>query len=271
MPETAVAGQDTVQMDAPNGAESVVVSPSNEDTEATSLIFGKYKTIEEAEKAHKESERRMHEAAQEAARVKDRIRELEERSQLTEVVKSLAESQKPKQPVIDWKEVQEKIKEKFREDPGAGVEEVFAVTNSWITQEVRQAEQKTKLLESELNELKEAVEKSDVFYQQNQELVDGLVKDGMSLKKAKTWAKKMVQSQKAEMPEGQIPPASMAGSRVVQRSVTEPLIAKDERARMVAEYMGGAFGRPLSQADAEQAVARIEAKMAQRAAKAGAK
>lgn len=45
------------------------------------LIFGKYKTIEEAEKAHKDLERKFHEGREEQSRVNERLELLEQRDE----------------------------------------------------------------------------------------------------------------------------------------------------------------------------------------------
>lgn len=53
------------------------IAPGADKDGATKLIFGKYKTIEEAEKAHKELERNFHEGRQEYSRLNDRLEVIE--------------------------------------------------------------------------------------------------------------------------------------------------------------------------------------------------
>lgn len=104
--------------EATEGTATGTVSPTQPET----LIFGKYRSIEEAEGAYKEAQRKMHEEAQARARY-ERI--LAERQTAT-----------PPQPPIDPASFEEKFRERLADNPA----ETMASFVNFILQK-NQAEQ----------------------------------------------------------------------------------------------------------------------------------
>jgi hypothetical protein len=72
------------------GQDTPPNTPTSQDSgtagdEGTKLIFGKYKNIEEAEKAHKELERKFHEGNERYVQLDSRLQQIESRSYTPEV------------------------------------------------------------------------------------------------------------------------------------------------------------------------------------------
>ena len=176
---------DTVVTDAQKGTEAS--SPVKTDTEG-SLILGKYKTMEEAEKGYKEVEKMATQKAQEAADARRQLAEVSEKAQLNQGIASLIEQLKPKEQPPDYKGFVTNLAETARNDPGKAMEDfslyVNSVANDVERKAIGAAEKKFSELQAEIQSLRDNVEK-DTFYQENQETIESLRKDGMSLAKAK--------------------------------------------------------------------------------------
>jgi hypothetical protein len=122
-PEPPPSTTDTGQIDT--SGEAPVTPPS--DTPAAL----KYKTHEEAERAYKEAERKMHEATQEAARYR---KALEDRERILEMVKTQPPPQPPPQPSTPPFS-REQIEAKFYEDPVGFVLGLVQNTSQKVRQE----------------------------------------------------------------------------------------------------------------------------------------
>lgn len=251
MPDTVPV----IDADNPNGTlANQTASPANADNEGK-LIMGKFKTAEDLAKAYEESEKAMRKAQQEASEARKQAESLAERASLAETLSKLNESLQPKKTEPDWGAFVEDLAELSRTDPGEATKKLTSAVGAWVAEEGNKsksyAENLVKELKGELKKLQENVEKDD-FYRENQATVDGLIADGMSLSKAKDWARKFA---KTEMPGRQEPPSSLGGGRIVDRSAPKVIFSQEEKSSMRDEYLN----MGLSPERADAAIAQLEA------------
>lgn len=259
MPDT----EPVVTADNPDGTlGNKTASPANADNEGK-LIMGKFKTTDELGKAYEESEKAMRKAQQEASDARKQAESLLEKANLTETLSRLNEHLQPKTKEPDWGAFMEELAELSRTDPGEATKKLTTAVGSWIAEGENKsksyADTLMKEMKAELKQLREGVEK-DEFYRENQSTIDGLVSDGMSLSKAKDWAKKFA---KTEMPSRVEPPSSLGGGRITDRSAPKDVFTPDEKSTMRNSYLE--MGLNAEQANA--AIAQLELEYKARGAK----
>ena len=103
------------------------------------LIFGKYKTIEDAEKAHKELERSFHEGRQTYSKLEERLELLENSRDEGYGRGRQAEDFRREQPVID----NTRVLQEFYQDPAKVLGEVEERATRRAKQELAQQQQAT--------------------------------------------------------------------------------------------------------------------------------
>lgn len=195
MPNTLNADVDTGSKAAPSAVDGAGSSP-NMDTDgaAKKLFFGKYETIEEAEKAHKEEQQLRGRQANELGELRKQVAELSEKTQLKEVLNNLVESNKAKnEPAKDWATFEEEMAELNRSDPGEYAKKSMKIQSAWLAEEAKKlkAEHAREIAEIQKanTELSEKYERLEPDYLENKAVVDKLVESGLSLKVAKKQAK----------------------------------------------------------------------------------
>lgn len=163
------------------------------------LVFGKYTSMEEAEKAWKESERTLHAKAQEAA---DARREMESlrgqadlKSLLGEIVKA---KQAESKPAVNFDAFIEETSSTLLEDPKTALRKLTSALSSWQKQDHDDLAAKIVGLETIIRDqqksVEDRVEKADPFYEKHRATLDELTSGGMNMKAAKTFVRKAVEA-----------------------------------------------------------------------------
>lgn len=244
MPDTpAVDGQDTLPASAESSTEVQTLpesTPSQEEAvqvEKPKLLFGKYKSEEEAEKAFKEAERKFLEKAEKASQLEKELSQVRERNQLTEVLSKLAETVQKKEPELDFDKFAEEMAAGMAEDPKETTKKLLRVVGSWGQQDKNTLLKEVRALRDEMTRIRDDVhtrmETSDPFYEAHKVVIDELVQGGMKIEAAKTFLRKM----SVDTPtEGKAkPPVAVNGTSVaaVGKSSKSYLTAEEkERFRM---------------------------------------
>lgn len=207
------------------------------------LIFGKYKTIEEAEKGYKESERKFSEQAQSVSELKREMESLKSQAELKSVLSTVTELVKSreaeKKPAIDFETFATTVGQELADNPREGVRKIMSAISSWQAQEGDKVANEIRALKemfsSMQSRVEERVERADPFYEKNRELIDRLTDGGMKLDKAKSFVREM--AEKAGDETRTAPPPNRSANRTPPEPTKESYWeSPEERAQYVAEY-----------------------------------
>jgi hypothetical protein len=211
-----------------------------EGAEQPKKVFGKFTSIEEAEKGYKELERSLTEVAQGRADAKREVESLRAqadlKSLLTEIVKVKQESAKTP---VDFDAFARATGEKFLSDPAAGVKEMLAAVSTWNKQDrdsvAAEVKELKALLLKQQEMVEDRVERVDPFYEKNKAMIDRLTSDGMKLSKAKSFVREMVAAAGDEGRDA--PPPKITSARVKSEPpAVQYFDTADERAAYVAKF-----------------------------------
>jgi len=193
-----------------------------ESGEAQKLVLGKYKSEEEAVKGYKELERKLHETATENARLKESSDMKEAISKIAEMASGAGKKEEPDA----YKAYLAELAEKFREEPGEGVEKLTALVSSWIADGEKKitgdTDKKFSQLQNMIVELKETLNPD---YQEHKDIVDKMVGDGMPRAKAIEWAKEFHKPSR-------VIPVSVNGGRARETTKKDVYLTREDRERM---------------------------------------
>jgi len=215
------------------------------DTEE-GLYFGKYKTKEEAEHGYKEAEKKMHEATEREKSLQNQLEQAKQNAQIAESIKALADAQgKGNEPeALDLKDFAESLADKYSIDADA-VEEMLAVSNTWIQDSERNAVKKSdfealiaqnKQLQESVNILNGKFVMTSTDYQDNKEMIDIYTAKGMTLPDAIETAKTVRSKLGIAQPERINPPTSIGGSRVNGHQPTaKPVLSDKEKEEWIRD------------------------------------
>lgn len=196
--------------------------------ETPSLIFGKYKSMEEAEKALKGLEQKFHATAAENAT----LREKAEMKQVLDKITELSESKSKgaDESIEAYNRAVAEIAEDFRENPEEGVKKLTQLNNAWLSDMENKLSQATEAKYSELakrfEEIQERIGDMNPDYIEHKAMVDQLVADGMPKAKAIEWAKKL------DKGSSRVLPTSMNGTVKRGGEKKDVYLTKEDRARM---------------------------------------
>lgn len=239
MPEEEVAGNKDNSADGGTQVEGGTTEGAEVNPQPK-LIFDKFKDVTEAEKAYKESVRKITEQGQLLSEREKQVRDLEERAKLTDVLKSLADSRKAEAPKNDkeFKEYIETLASEMAEAPAEATKKLVHLANAWQLETEKKVQQysdeKSSKLESQLAEMRDMMERMDSSYQQNKDVIDELVAGGMKLSAAKKFVGKLA-SGSPDMIQRPSPPASPSSVRTVRTSGEPVFISAKDKERMKAE------------------------------------
>lgn len=241
MPETvADAGQtDNVGDDTRTDAQtSETVTPDGGDA-SVKLIAGKFKTVEETEKAYKEAERAITEKGNALAALQRQVEDLSQKAQLNEVLNRLAENAKPKEEPPkprDLDSFAEEVGNDFATDAKTATRKMLNVMGSWSSQDRTTLERKldalSTQLQSVLGKVAETEEKADPVYQKFKPLIDEMVQGGMNIKAAKLFVSKFNKDDESQT---QSPPNHVSTGRVTPQGNVESYLTANEKAEMKRE------------------------------------
>lgn len=198
--DTAAEDQDSDAGDTQ--AQAGTDGADADNGEQSKLIFGKYKSMEEAEKGYVESERKLHEQASSLAEIKRDMESLKTQADLktailgiTEIVKSRGEEKKP---AVDFDAFTKSVGDKLAENPTEGVRMMATAFNTWTAQDREATVSEIKSLKEMISQMQtqveDRVERADPFYEKNKTMIDRLVKDGMNLGRAKAFVREMAEA-----------------------------------------------------------------------------
>ena len=203
----------------------------------SSLIFGKYKTIEEAEKGYKAAERLISRQGQTLSERETKLKDLEDKANLTRAIESLAaKSKQETQPTNeDYDKFISQLGEEFQSNPAEATKKLVGMTGSWLSDVERKttkySDDKVSVLEGRLANIQSMLEKLDPAYVKDKELIDELVDGGMSQAAAKKFVAKL------DSPDAPVqrsrPPLSPTGNR--QGSAPVQYFTAKDRAEAKAE------------------------------------
>jgi len=199
MPNTAEAGTETVVMDAQPATQTDGSAPDTDTAQADKLLFGKWKTMEEAEKGIAEERQLSGHQGNELGQLRQQVEELTRRAELKDVITKLAEAKGQPPPEddgpMDFDAFAEGLSEKWGTEPKEVIRQLTGVYNQWITRSEGKASREIAELKNMIStmkkELVENIERKDSFYEENKTAIDEAVALGMNLPNAKTFVKKM--------------------------------------------------------------------------------
>jgi len=181
-------------------------SPSDKEG-GEELIFGKYKTMDDASKSFKELEREFHERSQKLSEMERSMAESRKEAELykgqSDIKELLAEVIRAKsekaEPAMDWSKLVEGLETKRREDPGASVKDELSLMSGWVQNAEKKALSALSGVEAKLraeydNRLAEFESKSikaSEEYKENKAAVDMLCAKGIRLSDAVEMAKSL--------------------------------------------------------------------------------
>ena len=238
MADENAADQDTLRNQTHDGATDGNDAPSNEDTasEPAKLILGKYKTEDEAIKGHKELERTLH---QQAEKLKQLEKESEIKQLLERVVANGDKKDKEETPAPDFDKMIESMAAELTSDPAKGVRKILETNSAWLAEEAKRIREEfgksREQDKTDLQRLLDRIEKIDPEYAKNSEIIDGLVADGMSLPKAKEWAKKVREMSATPAVERLTPNSSTGGRSTIRETEKRVYLTKADRAQWKSE------------------------------------
>jgi hypothetical protein len=221
---------------APDAVTQESAGPSKEETSGK-LIFGKYKSPEEAERGFKELERELGKKASEIGELRKRTSEIEEKSRLSEVLERLAQP-KEERKVMDFDTFFKEVESDITDNPVQAQRKMAAMYNGWIkeTENGLKSEYEKRIaaleggMKQKLEALEEEVEKAKPDYVADQELIETFTSKGMKLKEAKELARQ-VKTKLGIKDERINPPTSLASNRSSSASATvERYLSDDDRA-----------------------------------------
>ena len=207
-------------------------SAPEQDTAPAKLIFGKYKTIEEAEKGEAEKDKLYGRQAQELGALRAEIEALRQRSEMKEVLAALVNNSKPKEdtPAMDMDAFTQKLGDRWLDDPKSVSKELLGVTSHWVNQTEKKTLSEVEALRQELRQMREqtaeAMERMSPEYQQHKDVIDKMVAKGIPLSTAKELIKELAQLTPTEPPTQRItPPASITANRASVSGTQTPSAA----------------------------------------------
>ena len=242
MPEEAQDTTDTGDT-APQTAQTDGAPAADADTanDKGQLYFGKYKTLEEAEKAHGELERKLGQQGNEVGELRRRAEQAEQQAQLAAALEKLADaSSKKDEPEKDFQAWVQEVAEEEGVSVGL-INKLAALNNDWAGQLEGKTKQDIEALRKEVLDTREQLEKARVTltpdYQRHKDTVDALVADGMSIPKALEWAKKVAAAAAPGQPDAMDPPPNVSASRTSGRvEKPKPYLSSEDRANMKAQF-----------------------------------
>lgn len=241
-------GEDTLVADADAGAqqdgEEAQTGTDNgeggDDAAQPKLVFGKYKSVEEAEKGYKELEHKLHGQGREMSDLKREFETLKQQAELKSLLSEIVKVKEEKKTPVDFESFAGQVGQEFLDNPKQGIAKILGAVNTWQAQDRDTLLSEIKSLRSEISSLQsgveERVERADPFYEQNKATIDRLVKGGMNLKGAKEFVREMLSETGAD--QRQTPPPQTRGVRsaVPAGKVESYWASPDERAQFVMEH-----------------------------------
>jgi hypothetical protein len=235
MSDEVGADVDTEQSPAESTQESA--DPTKVETSGK-LIFGKYKTPEEAERGFKELERELGKKASELGDLRHRTQSLEEKSRLADVLERLGQPKEEAKKSIDFDAFFKEVESEITDNPVQAQRKMAAMYAGWMkeTETSLKSEYEKRIstiesgLKQKLDMLEEETEKLKPDYMDNQDLIEMFTSKGMKLKDAKELAKQT--KTKLGIKDERInPPSSISSTRSSSASATvERYLSDDDRA-----------------------------------------
>lgn len=226
MPNTEEMVQDT-QADGltPPIDETASSAPSSEDTASTRLILGKYKSIEELEKGEAEKAKLFGRQAEELGRLRAEMENLRQQANLTEVLKTIAESKKePESQPMDIEAFTETLENDWSVNPRVAAKKLLGVANTWVSQAEGKSKSELEQMKREIEKLKgemsEKLERLSPEYQQHKDVIDKMVAKGIPLSTARELVKELAGDASPVIAAQRVtPPASVMPTRTISNQV----------------------------------------------------
>lgn len=235
MSDEIASGEETAS--APSTEQTQSAAPSNEET-AGKLFFGKYKSIEDAERSFKELEKTLGHQANEIGEYRQKIADVQEKNLLAE---TLARLNQPKEKApIDYEAFSEELAAEISENPSKAIKKLLGVSAGWSREAESsvksEVEKRLKAIEEtyskKVSELEEVTEKLQPDYLENKSVIELFTSKGMSIKQAKQLAKQ-VKQELGVKDEGIKPPTTITSNRSSSAGTIDKYLTDDDRARMM--------------------------------------
>lgn len=173
------------------GAEEAIVSSEDKPQ----LIFNKFKSIEDAGKGYLEAQRKISSQGEELRTIKQSLKDLEEKTNIVDAIKQISQTSQSKQGPSenDYDKFVDGLGEEFIQSPKEALKKLLGVNNNWLGEVERTSKSysdaKIAVLEKRLADYESKLEQVDPGYQKDKDMIDRLVKGGMSIKAAKEFLK----------------------------------------------------------------------------------